>query len=440
MTKLRTIITAAGVSFTVGTLFVVPQLAYSQGNDYTPLGIHKGSFYFFPVVELGIGYDDNVFRLPDSVDGRDVIIGSDGSTASVKTRQSDTAVIMRGSVAMNSDWNRHALNGLATMDLGKYSDLSSEDFGNYSLGLDGRLDVKRGNAFTSKIGTTTRNESRSSVDSREPEGNTLIVFGEEPTRYTFNYVGVGYKYNPARLGVSANLDYEAINYDDVTNIFGQNVDNSDRNRTRPNATARIGYELMPQRSLYIEGQVYNIDYDSQFDNNGIERSSTGYKTTAGMNFDLSNLLVGDVFVGYLEQNYDSDTQADISSSLFGMGLTWFPTRLTSIDFRLDRNVEESTEATASGYLSSTAGVVIKHELKRNIILTADADYTKNEFQQNVEGRKENENITGFGLEGRYLISRRWFTSLQYRRESRESDIAIQEYTDNRGLLTLGVNW
>ena len=127
-------------------------------------------------------------------------------------------------------------------------------------------------------------------------------------------------------------------------------------------------------------------------------------------------------------------------SLFGLGLQWFPSRLTSVGLRADRNVRESTEATASGYLSTTAGVDINHELRRNIILPADADYTQNEFQQNVEGQKENEDIIGFGLTGQYLISRRWYTKLEYRHESRESDVALQEYTNNRGLLTLGAHW
>ncbi len=413
----------------------------SGESSYAPTGIHAGSFYFFPVVEIGIGYDDNVFRLPDDVTEEGVIVdtGEPGGPPSIMNG-SDTRFNAHASVTMNSDWNRHALNGLASIDVGKYKDLSSEDFGNYNLALDGRLDVKRGNAATARVGTLKRNEDRSAVNSREAFGDVFLIYGDEPTQYHLNYVGVGYNYKPARLGVAVNLNYETLEYEDVTNIFGQNIDNGDRDRSRPDAVLRVGYEVMPQRSVYVQGNVFTVDYDRPVDNNGIERSSTGYKATAGMHFDLSNLLLGDVYVGYLEQNYDSATQADISSNVYGAGLTWFPSRLTSVNFHLDRNVEESTEATVSGYLSTTASVGVSHELKRNIILDANADYTKNEFQQNVEGGKENEDITGFGLGGRYLISKRFYTSLRYRYETRESDLAQQEYTGNRYLLTLGANW
>jgi hypothetical protein len=421
------------LSVTLGVVAGNTEVAFSDEVGYAPLGFHPGSFYIFPVVEIGIGYDDNVFRVPEN---------AKRTGAFVDGPESDAAVTARASVTANSDWNRHEMRGMASIDLGKYSELSSEDFVNYKVGVDGKLDVKRGQYATGNAGFGKGTESRSSVDDREVDNftETPTVYGVEPTQYFETYVGAGYNYKPAKLGVSAGLDYRTIDYDDVTNIFGENVDNSDRNRARTDAHVRFAYEVMPQRSLYLEGAVNSVDYDRPVDNNGIERSSTGYKATAGMNFDLSNLLLGDIYAGYLEQNYDSPTQGDISSSLFGFGLQWFPSRLTSVGLRLDRNVEESTEASASGYLSTTAGVNINHELKRNIILSANADYTENKFKQNVPGQKEREDITGLGLEARYLISRRFYTSLRYRHEYRNSDIKLQEYTNNWGLITLGVNW
>lgn len=424
----------AAISVALGVIAGNTGIAFSADSGYTPRGIHSGSFYIFPVVEVGVGYDDNVFRLPDEY------APLTGSVA--KTKEGDTAITGKASVTANSDWNRHALNGVASINLGKYSELSSEDFGNYALGVDGRLDVKRGSFATGNVGFRKQNESRSSVDDRQVDTifETPTIYGVEPTQYFETYVGAGFSYKPARLAVLMDLDYRTLDYDDATNIYGENVDNSDRNRSRTETRLRVGYDIMPQRNLYLEAIVNSVDYDRALDNNGIERSSTGYKATAGMSFDLSNLLVGDIFAGYLEQNYDSATQADIASSLYGLSLVWFPSRLTSIDLRLDRNVEESTEASASGYLSTIARIGINHELKRNIILSAHADYTENDFEQNEPDQKEWEEITGFDLKGKYMISRLLYTSLKYRYESRESDIKLQEYTNNRALLTFGANW
>jgi len=411
------------------------QAGFAAGEDgYSPRGLHMGSFYLYPKLEVGIGYDDNVFRLPDE--------NVDETGATVLEPVSDTAIAGKASVTANSDWNRHALNGLASVNLGKYSDFDSEDFGEYELSGDGRLDIKRGSSASARAGTRYLKEDRNSVDSREVDANNANhhVYGAEPTRFTDNFVGVGYHYKPARFEFSFDLDYNTLDYEDNVNIFGGDIDNSDRDRSRTEARMRVGYDVMPNRNLYIEGRVNGVDYDQQLDQNGIERSSSGFKVTGGMSFDLTNLLLGDVYIGYLEQNYDSPTQSDITANVYGMGLKWFPSRLTSVGFHLDQNAEESTEATASGYLSTTARVDVTHELKRNIILSANADYRLNEFEQNVEGQKEQEKITGVGLEGKYLVSRLLYTGLEYRYENRVSDIAVQEYTNNRGLLTLGVQW
>jgi hypothetical protein len=408
--------------------------AADDDDGYAPRGIHVGSFYVFPSVAIGIGIDDNIFRLPEE--------NAEATGAAVDTPVSDNFVKTNASVTINSDWTRHAFAGMASVSLGKYDEFGQEDFGNYEMGIDGTLDIKRGIFATGKAGFRKKNEDRSSVDDREVDSvaATQEVFGIEPTAFSAKYVGVGFDYNPARLGFSFDLDYKTLDYGDISNINGAIVDNGDRNRSLAIARVRVGYEIMPHRSLYLEGNLNNVGYDQQADNNGIERSSSGYKTAVGMNFDLSNLLLGDVYVGYLEQDYDSPTQADISSNTFGAKLKWFPSRLTSVNLGLNQNVEESTEASASGYLSTKANIGINHELKRNIILSASVDHTENEFTQNAIGQKEREDITGISLGGKYLISRLLTTSLNVRREVRNSDLQIQEYTNNRAEFKIGAHW
>jgi len=425
----------AGLSAVILALGVVISnidAAFAVDSGYTPLGVHMGSFYLYPVAEVGLEYDDNVFRLPDQIENE--------TDALVRDAGADSILRVKAAITANSDWNRHALNGFASLNLGKYNEYKKQDFENYALGGDGRLDIKRGSYATGRIGIRKRNESRSSVNSHVGGEGSPLAYGVEPTPIHTKYVGAGFDYRPARLGFSFDLDYRTLEYENVDNVFGGEIDNSDRDRSVPHAIARISYEVMPQRRVYVEGRVDRVEYDQEIDQNGIERSSSGYKVTGGMSFDLTNLLVGDVFAGYLEQNYDSPTQADISSNLLGAHLQWFPSRLTSVNFGLDSNVEESTDKTVSGYLRTTARIGVIHELKRNIILSANADHTQNKFKQNEPDRKELETITGFDLEGRYLISRRLYTALRFRHEYRESDIKFQEYTNNRALLTLGANW
>ncbi len=408
--------------------------AADNDNGYAPLGIRLNSFYVFPVLEFGIGHDDNVFRLPEE-NGRTTGAFVDGPV-------SDTIVTTVASVTVNSDWNRHSLDGKAIIELGKFDEFGGEDYSNYDLGVSGQLDVKRGSYVTGKAGLRRKDEDRSSVEDREVEtGSTAQeIFGVEPTEFSAQYIGVGFEYSPARLGLAFDLDHKTLDYDDVTNTFDANVDNDDRDRSLFDARLRLSYEVMPKRSIYVEGSFDNIDYDRQLDNNGIERSSSGFKTAVGINLDLSNLLLGDVYVGYLERDYDSPAQIDINNNAIGANLKWFPSRLTSVSLGLNQSIEESTEASVSGYLSTKSRLGIKHELKRNIIISIDFDYTKNEFTQNVPGQKELEEITGYSLGGTFLISRLLSTSLKFRHESRDSDIEIQEYTNNRAVFNVRVHW
>ena len=382
-------------------------------KDFNPLGIHAGGFYLYPAIEIGVMADDNIFRIPD------------------KIAESDVVTNLRGSVSINSNWNRHELNFIASADLGYYKDFDSEDYKDYVVATNGRYDVMRDSFATGKAGYMRQHEDRSSLDDR---------FGTTPTEYDLSYIGAGYDHQPGKVRTLFTVNYQKLDYQDVFNILGEEVNNDDRDRTRPEALLRFGYENMPNRRIFIEGKVNAVDYDQRFDDNGAERSSNGYKVTTGMNFDLTHLLVGDVFVGYVEQKYDDPRFSDISDGLFGFGLTWMPTGLTTVGFNLDKSPQETTEPTASGYLSTVFSVSLKHELMRNLMLSGNIGYTDNNYGQNAPGQKENENISNFGLGAKYSFNRRFYATADYRYQKRSSDIAIQEYKLNQGMLAIGANW
>ena len=386
----------------------------ASDNDYTPLGIHSGGFYYFPAVEVGATYNDNVFYLPDDFE------------------ESDTIANLRGSVSMNSDWSRHEFNLLGSADLGYYQDYDNEDYQDYVLATDGRYDVLRGSFATGKAGYMKLHQPRSSLDNR---------FSKTPIEYDYSYLGAGYDHQPARFRTLFTLNYATLDFENNKNIFGQKIDTQDRNRDRPEAILRFGYEYKQGRRLFIQGAYNQVNYDQKVDNTGQERSSKGYKITTGMNFDLTHLLVGDVFIGVVKQDYDDrTTSSNISDPLIGFHLTWTPTGLTTVHLNLDINPQEATEPTSPGYLSTVFSVGVNHELRRNVILLGNVGYTDNQYEQDGPGQKDNENITYVGLGGKYLFSRRFYASAEYNYERRRSDIAAQEYKTNEVMLALGANW
>jgi len=67
-------------------------------------------------------------------------------------------------------------------------------------------------------------------------------------------------------------------------------------------------------------------------------------------------------------------------------------------------------------------------------------YRDNKYQQLVPGGKENEDIFGADLGMKYLFNRRFYATVEYKYERRNSDLERQEYKLNRGFLSLGANW
>ena len=76
-----------------------PEGMIERGND---LGTRVGAFTLFPVLDLNVGYDDNVFATP------------------APTTASAVAVI-RPSVELRSEWLNHSLRLLASGGLGYYA-------------------------------------------------------------------------------------------------------------------------------------------------------------------------------------------------------------------------------------------------------------------------------------------------------------------------------
>ena len=75
---------------------------------------------------------------------------------------------------------------------------------------------------------------------------------------------------------------------------------------------------------------------------------------------------------------------------------------------------------------------ITHELLRNVLLNANADYTRADF----EGTSRSDDIFGLGAGVTYLINRNFSVDATYRWSKRESDDNAAEYT--RNIVVLGV--
>lgn len=142
--------------------------------EYQSPGIRMGSFFLSPGAELVWESNDNIYYRQNS-------------------GTSDSIIHLRRWLNLNSDWGRHELNLNAYADLGMYDEFGSEDYEDWVVSLDGRIDVRRGSAFNYKASYLQLHEDRSSPDD---------VGGIKPTEFSFSGFDVGYSRTFNRLAAA----------------------------------------------------------------------------------------------------------------------------------------------------------------------------------------------------------------------------------------------
>lgn len=366
--------------------------------DVDPRGVRAGSFIVFPQVALEEVFTDNLFF-------------SQGG------RQSDFITKIRPEIDVRSDWNNHALNFLMYSDIGFHASHSAEDYIDYTLETNGRLDITRETNITAFGRYQAGHEERSSPDDAngvEP-GEFVRLEGDLGFNHKFNRVGTAFLSNVIRL-----------DYDDVRTSTGTTVNNDDRDRTVLNNSLRVNYELTPEVQAYVRGVYHIREYDDGVDDNGEDRDSAGYTAVGGTDLDLGGVLVGTVFAGWREQDYDDPTLETITGPTWGLGMTWNPTLLTTYRARIRRQVLETTQNNASGYFSTSYSISADHELRRNVLLRADARATFDEYQGN--GRSDDN--YAINTRARWLMNRHLYLTAQYSWEQKITNAAGAGFTAN----------
>ena len=387
--------------------------------DFQASGVRLGSFVLNPGAELAYENNDNIFYLENG-------------------EISDSIIHIRPWARLNSDWNRHELNLNFYADIARYNDFGSEDYEDWVASLDGRVDVRRGSNFNYGASYMSLHERRSSPDD---------VGGIRPTEFAATNFNLGYSHNFNRLTADLTYFRSDMDYDDNLDGDGEILDNQDRDRTRDEYALRFDYELSGPRGVFFRAAGNNVDYDQKVDNGGFERSSDGYSFQGGMSWDKTGVLVGDVYLEYISQDYDDTYLADIDGWGLGASLDWTPTELTNINLLVRNGPQETTQGATSGYFSSQYAVRLQHELRRNWLLNARVSYTDNDYKTNDLGEVpmgeddtgplEDTKVTRAGLGLSYLFNRNFYLSGGYVYENQDANESRFEYRTNRWFITFG---
>jgi hypothetical protein len=367
--------------------------------ELDPLGMKISGFIMSPSLQVGVSFNDNIFA------------------TQTNTRDDVIATVTPG-IQISSDWNQHSLAFAASGDVVRYATNDAEDHETYNLSVDGRLDVRRDTKLSAKAGYKLGSEERGSVDD---------VNGSTPTEFDIRSIEAGIINKSNRLSLSAVGGFSLRDFDDAGAI-----NNDDRDRDELSFTFRGGYEIQDQYEAFAQVILTSVNYDALVDDNGLNRDNEGYEIRAGARIDITGLLFGDVFVGYLNRNYDGATLRPVDTVVGGLDITWNVTSLTTIKAGFERVVDETTLATASGNLTTGYNLSVDHELLRSLILSARVGISTDEF----EGASREDDYVKAGLGAKYLLNRNLSFLLRYDYSERDSNVAGADNETNMILLTL----
>ena len=372
--------------------------------DYDAPGIRLGSFLLYSAGEARVAYDDNIF-------------------ATDTGKKDDAVFTLAPSVLLESDWTQHAISITADSSSTLYASHGDESRTNWGFAGDGRLDLFKSSNITTSLGYRDLTEDRQST-------NSLLLI-DEPTEYDRFDASGAWNYRLNRVSASLGGGFTRLNYDDTPAVGGGSVDLDFRDRDIADGVARLGYSFAAGHSAFVQGVVSDRDYRT-IAAGGVKRDSFGYQIVAGWASEISNLIAGEVYVGYIDRDYDSATFDDVSDVTVGLDLEWYVTELATVRAKASRGVPDSTTSGVGGILRSAVALGIDYELMPNVLLHGDVSYEHNNFQ----GSSRDDDWVSTGVGVQYLVNRYLNLDLEYGFDHRVSD-AGSGFDFERNRVSLG---
>jgi hypothetical protein len=378
--------------------------------EFQPIGLHVGDYFWFPRGEFDETYNSNIFATPSPTH--------------------DFITTVQPSFDLLSSFPRNALNMRGNAALQFYADHPAQNTQDGWLDVNGRLDVTGESAFYGDAQAAHRHISYGSPNS---PGNVA-----QPVTYDNYSATLGYAQRGRPFTYQAEIAVQAAEYNPVPLVGGGTLSQSANDTTISQAALRAGYEFIPDYLGYV--RVAGDLYDYWHTLPGQARfNSTVYRVDFGLQILPRHIIYGEVYAGYLDQNFAAAGLGSMSGPDIGGRLVWDVTRLTTLAATGLRTFIPSNPTigvTGAGYLASIFTITADHELLRNLLLNVNASYENDSFQS--AARTDNVFTAGTGF--RYLVNPNLFLGGDYTYQQRSSSVPGLSFAQNILTLRLGTQF
>jgi hypothetical protein len=369
-----------------------------------PTGGHIGNIEVFPQISGQVGYDSNIYN-------RSLNVLDDG------------VAVLSPAISFRSDLSRHAVRLDINAELRRYLNITEEDSEQVSGTLAGRLDLSNNVTVAPTFILAQKIERRGSF------GDSFLT--DSPVQYFQKFAGIEVARQGARLELRASASFDKKDYEDNT-LQGVPIklDNRDVGQFRMGASGY--YSVSPRLRAVVTFAANKLDYDLE---PVVPRGSRGWSLLGGVQVQITNVITGEVQIGYQHQSYDDPNLPDYSGLDYYFEGRWTPTPRLQMTALGSRTVERSPNIANDTVIHSRAGVATQYALGNKLMAGLDLSYVHDNY--NTTDRKDHHYGVDASLE--YIINPHFssFVKGGYRRQTSKG-LGAREY--DGADINVGLKW
>jgi polysaccharide biosynthesis protein VpsM len=363
-----------------------------------PAGLALDPFMVYPGVDLGFGYDDNLFQ-------------------SEINKRSSGLMTFSPSLRIEGRPGPHRFDASASYSAGRYSRSSEDDYDDYRLDASGQVVFSSRADLGLRVQHVYTHEARGSTD--RPASNSPDEYSETGGEGTFGY---------GSHGARGRAEVNAGSYSRKYHTNRVVTQASDRDTAFVGAT--FFWRVAPKTQLLLQAEERPIDYD--LESSTLDSDETRFY--AGARWDATAATSGIAKVGRLKKDFRSAGREDFTTSSWDVGVQWRPLSYSVFDLVTTRQTNESTGV---GDTTVTTRYVLTwtHNWNTRLRSQALAGWSNDDFRGVGVTREDDTGTLGLRLHYQF---RRWLRfGAEYTYSDRDSSDPLLSYQRNVILLTVG---
>jgi hypothetical protein len=315
---------------------------------YDPIGIRLGSFVLHPRLDLGLGYDSNLF----------------GSTPPRGSALFGT----HASLLAGSDWSQNSVGAYFGVDDLRSPGVPNQSRTDWTGSAGGTFDLGT-DRLTLAAAHLSLHQDRTAIDALPTDG---------PVPYQVNDFRATYLHAFNRLALTPNLELSTYRFGSAT-IMGTPAPQSDRNRNLFQAGIAASYALAGSSNLVVVLRGLDTIYTAP-QPGAPSRNSTGFVALTGFERD-DPVWRWRILFGWEQRNFAAPQFRSHGAPVAQADIAFSPSGLTTITGTLARTIEDAAQEGVAGYTYTTARLTIDHEYMRNVLLQGFASVQHAAFLQ-----------------------------------------------------------